>query len=300
MPLPSTKPNGFRGFSPSQHNLLNIPNRAALMTATANEIKEGSPLIWNAGLLEHAAVTGTNEITQIAITGAPTGGSFTITWNGQTTAAIPYNATALQVQQALEALSNIEVGDVSVAGGQLPGTAITITWVGRQTSTNVNAPTTTDSLTGGAAPATAVTTPTAGVLGRVTSAQLCGFAVGWENGPQSDWPTAFPFAPAGGRLGLPFAGVNTTNTPNKEILYRPLVAGAEFWGAVELGVQVARSMIDTVVDIGWDPLNKQCFVRTASTAGPLLRIMDVAPGEVGKYGGRVLCKVPDSATQMES
>ena len=42
------------------------------------------------------------------------GGTFTLTYNGQTTAAIAYNATAAQVQSALEALNNVAPGDVVV------------------------------------------------------------------------------------------------------------------------------------------------------------------------------------------
>lgn len=50
-----------------------------------------------------------------------TGGTFTLTYDGQTTAAIAFNAAASAVAAALEALSNIGVGDVAVAGG--PGNA---------------------------------------------------------------------------------------------------------------------------------------------------------------------------------
>ena len=42
------------------------------------------------------------------------GGTFTLTYDGQTTAALAYDATAAQVQAALEALSNIAPGDVLV------------------------------------------------------------------------------------------------------------------------------------------------------------------------------------------
>ncbi len=42
------------------------------------------------------------------------GGTFTLSYNGQTTSPITYNATAAQVQSALEALSNIAAGDVVV------------------------------------------------------------------------------------------------------------------------------------------------------------------------------------------
>lgn len=52
----------------------------------------------------------------VALTGGPTGGTFTLTWSGQTTAGIAHNATASAVQTALEALSNVEPGDVTVTG----------------------------------------------------------------------------------------------------------------------------------------------------------------------------------------
>ena len=46
--------------------------------------------------------------------------SFTITVNGQTTASIDDDATAAQVQAALEALSNVAPGDVTVTGTSAP------------------------------------------------------------------------------------------------------------------------------------------------------------------------------------
>lgn len=105
----------------------------------------------------------TNEIQQIAITGAPTGGTFTLTWDGQTTAAIAYNATAADVQTALEALSNIDAGDVVAAGGALPATPVTVTFQGQYAGSNVAAMTADDAgLTGGSTPEVAITTSTAG------------------------------------------------------------------------------------------------------------------------------------------
>jgi RHS repeat-associated protein len=46
------------------------------------------------------------------------GGTFTLTFDSQTTSAITWNATAAVVQSALEALSNIDAGDVVVAKTQ--------------------------------------------------------------------------------------------------------------------------------------------------------------------------------------
>lgn len=97
-----------------------------------------------------------NEIQTLTITGAPTGGTFTLTYDGQTTAAIAYNAAASAVQSALEALSNIEVGDVACTGGALPGSAVHIEFTGTLAQTDVAAITSTDSLTGGTSPATAI------------------------------------------------------------------------------------------------------------------------------------------------
>lgn len=55
-----------------------------------------------------------NEIQVVTITGNPTGGTFTLTFQGQTTAAMAYNISAANMVLALEALSNIAVGDVAV------------------------------------------------------------------------------------------------------------------------------------------------------------------------------------------
>lgn len=101
----------------------------------------------------------TNEVQQIAMTGPPTAGTFTITWNGETTAAIVYNAAASAVQTALEGLPSVEPGDVLAAGGPLPGTPVTVTFQGAYAGQNVAQMTTTDTLTGGSS---AVTTTTPG------------------------------------------------------------------------------------------------------------------------------------------
>lgn len=57
---------------------------------------------------------GIDEVQLILSTG--TGGTFTITYAAQTTAAIDWDATTAEVQAALEALSNIAPGDVEVTG----------------------------------------------------------------------------------------------------------------------------------------------------------------------------------------
>lgn len=58
-----------------------------------------------------------DAVQQVQLTGGPTGGTFTLTFDGQTTSAIAYNASASTVQTALQALSSIGTGKALVAGG---------------------------------------------------------------------------------------------------------------------------------------------------------------------------------------
>ena len=66
-----------------------------------------------------------------------TGGTFTLTFDGQTTAPIPFNATAAQTQAALEGLGNIEPGDVVVIGNPLNTANQTVRFGGQYTQVNL-------------------------------------------------------------------------------------------------------------------------------------------------------------------
>jgi PKD repeat protein/type 1 glutamine amidotransferase len=55
----------------------------------------------------------TDETQTVRVNGA-TGGTFSLTFSGQTTTPIPFNATGAQVQSALDALSNVNPGDAVV------------------------------------------------------------------------------------------------------------------------------------------------------------------------------------------
>ena len=92
--------------------------------------------------------SGVNEVQTVTITGTPTGGTFTLTYSGQTTSAIAYNASAATVDAALEALSNIGAGDVAVTGSA--GGPWTVTFSTALAATNVDEMTASGaSLTGG-------------------------------------------------------------------------------------------------------------------------------------------------------
>ncbi|MGZ3196538.1 MAG: hypothetical protein ACXU60_05505 [Croceibacterium sp.] len=77
--------------------------------------------------------TGTivNDVQTLSVSGVPTGGSFTLTFNNQTTAAIAFNATAATVQTALVALPGIGAGNVTCTGGPLPAASVTITFTNK-------------------------------------------------------------------------------------------------------------------------------------------------------------------------
>ena len=88
---------------------------------------------------------------QYVIATGGSSGTFTLTYSGQTTASIAYNATAATVQTALINLSNLVTGDVVCTGGSLPNTAVVISFQGALIATAVADLTVTDSITGGTA-----------------------------------------------------------------------------------------------------------------------------------------------------
>jgi hypothetical protein len=104
---------------------------------------------------------GTSEVDTITINGVPTGGTFTVTVGGVTSAAVAFNATGAVFQTALEAMSNIAVGDVTVAGGA--GGPYTATWARAFASQPITL-TFGNALTGGTTPTITYVKTTAGVL----------------------------------------------------------------------------------------------------------------------------------------
>lgn len=99
-----------------------------------------------------------NEIQSVAITGTPTGGTFTLKLGDQETAAIAYNASAAAVLTAIEALPNVGAGNTDTSGGALPGTAVAVTFNAALAGEDI--PTMTlgvNALTGGTNPTVTVT-----------------------------------------------------------------------------------------------------------------------------------------------
>jgi hypothetical protein len=101
--------------------------------------------------------SGTAEVQTVTLTGTPTGGTFTLTYDGQVTGPIDFDALAVDVQTALEALSNLEPGDVTVVGTG-PWTVTFAASLGNVPQMIGNG----SGLTGGVGPAVTVATTTPG------------------------------------------------------------------------------------------------------------------------------------------
>lgn len=70
----------------------------------------------------------TQEIQTSTLDALMTAGTFTITYKGETTAAIAFNATVAQITTALELLSTVDVGDITMEAAHEPDTTLTCTW----------------------------------------------------------------------------------------------------------------------------------------------------------------------------
>jgi hypothetical protein len=91
-------------------------------------------------------------VQSVVLNGSPTGGSFNLKFNGATTSPIAYNASAATVQAALEALSSVGTGNVSVT---LASNVYTVTFA-TSVSGGQTAMTPASGLTGGTSPSVTV------------------------------------------------------------------------------------------------------------------------------------------------
>lgn len=121
------------------------------------------PLCVNGSVGDRETVTCTatvNEVQTLTITGTPTGGTWTATFNGETTDDIAFDASAATVQAELAGLSTIKAANVLVTGSA--GGPYTVTFVGALGATDLPLIVTADALTGGTTPEVTVVETTAG------------------------------------------------------------------------------------------------------------------------------------------
>lgn len=96
-------------------------------------------------------VNHSDEVQTIVISGTPTGGTYTVTFDGKTTAAIAYNASGAVLQAALRLIPGLEKVTV-VTTGSTPNFTHTVTLTGVGGSLGAGSPpqmTSTSSMTGG-------------------------------------------------------------------------------------------------------------------------------------------------------
>ena len=77
--------------------------------------RPGSVPSRSATVLVSSTRYATDAVQTVALTGGPTGGTFTLSFGGSTTGAIAYNASAATVQTALAGLASIGSGNVQVS-----------------------------------------------------------------------------------------------------------------------------------------------------------------------------------------
>ena len=136
---------GSSDLNPSAYTMAPVPNPLTSTTlGRTNVVCAGGPLgsaavtctfrggglqssnVATLGLVESRNLVQVDEITvgtpgvaeqqTIAITGNPWGGTFPLTYSGQTTSGIVYNPTAAVIRLAMEALSNLAPGEIAVTG----------------------------------------------------------------------------------------------------------------------------------------------------------------------------------------
>lgn len=81
-------------------------------------------------------IPAVNEKQTVRVNASATGGTFTLSFNGQVTGAIAYNATAATISAALIALNNIGPADVVCTGGPVNVADVTVEFTGALAGAN--------------------------------------------------------------------------------------------------------------------------------------------------------------------
>ena len=72
----------------------------------------------------------TSNVQEISMSMTPSGGFFSLTFDGQTTETINYSADSSDIRLALNKLSNISAGDIGTSGGPFPNFPIKVFFKG--------------------------------------------------------------------------------------------------------------------------------------------------------------------------
>jgi hypothetical protein len=243
----------------------------------------------------------------LSVSGGPTGGSFTLSFGGQTSAAIGFNATAAQVQTALQAMPTIGAGGVTCAGGPLPGTAVQIFFAGplafrAQPLITIG----TNGLTGGATPAPSVVQTTAGALVSdvqtisVSGAPTAGtFQLAF--GGQTTAPV--PFNATAAQIETALAGLSNVGASGV-VCSGGALPGANvtvtFAGPLSVGAQPVISAAGSTLTGAGSPTVKLAHTTTGAV-GAAVQTLSVTGTPTGggfalSFGGQTTGSIPFNAT----
>lgn len=134
-----------------------------ILAAIVDQEEGVAGILYSGMVMSSAPIDGVSEIQILTITGTPGGGTFTVTYNGVTSGNIAYNAAAATVQAALEAMSSIGTGNVTVSGGA--GGPYTVTFAGSLAGMPIGAVEVAHAFTGGSSPDIESEVDTVGVTG---------------------------------------------------------------------------------------------------------------------------------------
>jgi autotransporter-associated beta strand protein len=193
-----------------------------VLASTAVTVAVNSTGLWDLSAIPQVDLSSAWQT--VTISGSPVGGTFTLSYNGQTTAAIAYNAPANSgtgnVQSALAALTNIGSGNVSVSGNA--GGPYLVTFTGALANTDISQMTATASFSGGSSPMVSVLGTATGGVGQVLIGPTAGTSnttvLTLEIGQTSSasittGSTILAFAGLNGLTGLSSGGVQVTAQP---------------------------------------------------------------------------------------
>jgi hypothetical protein len=149
---------GFQRVNPLGDAIIRGPARLLVAPITQAFPTQIESVIYTAATSTSYAA----DVQTVSITGTPTGGTFTLSYQSVQTSAIPYNTTSSAIQAILNAVPGIAaVGGVTCTGGPLPTTPIVVTFVNQGIQPLMLAQSTL--LTGGTTPAATVAHTTSGV-----------------------------------------------------------------------------------------------------------------------------------------
>lgn len=134
---PGAENPGVWGYTPDQSIAMTIalrpagvsPPRTILVAAASADETESAALTGSDCFLD-----GANAVQQLdSVLGS---GTFTLTYDGQTTGAIAYNATSGDIGTALAALSNLASADLRVTGGALDTNPVFVEFINAEGGTD--------------------------------------------------------------------------------------------------------------------------------------------------------------------